>query len=122
MPWNKNYRRDIDILKFLNDLMRMLGAPGSHLYHFYCFIYERVHKSKMSLCSVAKRQSFSYKKFIEGKIPPYKRTWNDSFKIVKASSTISKKNLFRAFGLNKDGVLLTRKIKRRNTKIIIIIN
>jgi hypothetical protein len=37
MPWNKKYDSDIEMFKFLKDVMPSLGEPMSHLYIYYKF-------------------------------------------------------------------------------------
>jgi hypothetical protein len=118
LPWNKRYKTDIDILKFLNDLMPTLGHPGTHLYHyynFYCFMYRRVFKYDISLAEVVTRQTDFFEKVIEGKISHKCNTWKDSY-ISKDFTNINTKKLFKAFGLTDKGIKRTLKEKRNIKK------
>lgn len=53
MPWNKNYSNDVELLKFLWNVMPSLGRPFSHLYLYYdllsklCFIKFVIGKLKL---------------------------------------------------------------------------
>lgn len=59
MPWNKNYRSNIKILRLFDDLIPSLGTlsfPFQHYYNFYAIKYKGVTRRKILILEVFERQ------------------------------------------------------------------
>jgi hypothetical protein len=58
MPWNKSYNTDMELFKFLRDVMPSLGEPMSHLfiyYRFYQLMYNSITRKEISLADIYRK-------------------------------------------------------------------
>jgi hypothetical protein len=90
LPWNKRYKSNELVLKFLNDLLPSLGAPRTFHLPFYCFyssIFNKVvqRKSKMEIQNVFTLHEGIYRRVLRGE----KFYKEDSIKDFKNFSPIS---------------------------------
>lgn len=121
LPWNKRYKTDADILKFLIDLMPTLGHPGTHLFHyynFYCYMYRRVFSEEITLGDVITRQTDLFNKVINDKIP----LWKDESKgtiTIKDFANVNVTSLYKAFGLKRNGEIRSQRKRHRGLKAVI---
>lgn len=101
LPWNKRYKSDFLILKFLNDLLPSLGAPRTfHLpfYNFYCSIFNKTvqRKERMKVQDVYTLHDGIYTRVLKG----FKFQKEDSIKDFKNFSQISTTISFTKIKLN----------------------
>lgn len=86
LPSNKKYKTNLQVFKFLHDLIPSLGAPRSHcilFYHFYCLHYERCFGRRMSIEEVFRYHQTMFDKLISDSL----RTSDDSFKMKSCINT-----------------------------------
>lgn len=84
MPWNRNYQSDLDLLKFLEDVMPSLGQPRSHLllyYMFYAYIYTKIFQTDKSTADVISYHVAIYNNMMNRKEIPYRNRESMNFSL-----------------------------------------
>jgi hypothetical protein len=84
MPWNKNYETDVELFRFLKDVMPSLGEPMSHLYIYYRFyqiMYDAITSSHISMVTIYEQHQTLFNKMQLNKdkemLYRYKNTYTD---------------------------------------------
>lgn len=71
IPWNKKYKSDTEVLKFLFDLIPSLASPRSTVmlfYMFFCRMFSKVTGRKYSISSIIELHKGIYDGVMSGKI------------------------------------------------------
>lgn len=80
-PWNRKYKTNFEVIKFLDNVLPSLGFPSGGCYIFYFFykyLYFRLTGEIYSTSSLVKRHYRLYKKMISSEMLHYdlKRDYN----------------------------------------------